>query len=594
MSKAKRRSGGRAAAISIAVLGAMGWAAQVFGQSSWTGADGNSSWSDPGNWSPVGVPTGGTVNFVDTDGVGRTINYDDPSSRLFTLNVDLTDVGGSASNTILISSNTLNLSTENVGTLGAGTINQSGGTQSFVGQNNSLSLGVNVGSIGDYSLSGGSLALAVTTTIQGDEAAGIEEVGQSGVGNFTQTGGSNQIGGASTLELGVLGILELGVNPTGSGVYSLTAGSLTTVRTFGGSGPIHTGSEFVGYNGTGTFIQSGGTNSCTGSQGILYLAAGPGSIGNYTLSGGVLTANNDGSNANVPNGAEIIGYNGIGTFSQSAGSNTLTGAAGNLYLGYNSTAAPPTQQDEFPTPANSTGTYTLSGGTLTAVNEHIGYYGTGTFIQTGGSNTTNNLYLADGPNPAFTVPIQIQVGTYTLMGGTLSVAGTLTFGGVGSQSIGNLILEGGVATIGTTSGRGQNISVTGNVGANTYGDLIITGNYTAGSGSLTLGIGGPASTGGFGHIDVLGTDSSFEKLNVVFLSGFQPAIGDTYDFLTAGNFTGGFSVNSPYPLEVNYSPTGVSLTVVPEPTGIGLLLCGMGLLSRRRGREELVGSAPHA
>ena len=43
----------------------------------------------------------------------------------------------------------------------------------------------------------------------------------------------------------------------------------------------------------------------------------------------------------------------------------------------------------------SSGSYNLSGsGLLTATSEYIGYSGTGSFTQSGGTNTANSLYLA--------------------------------------------------------------------------------------------------------------------------------------------------------------------------------------------------------
>jgi hypothetical protein len=75
-------------------------------------------------------------------------------------------------------------------------------------------------------------------------------------------------------------------------------------------------------------------------------------------------------------GFEVIGSDGTGTFTQSGGTNTVTT---NLTLGLNPTG---------------NGSYDLSGGALSAVYEYIGYSGTGLFTQSGGTNTiTNDLFL---------------------------------------------------------------------------------------------------------------------------------------------------------------------------------------------------------
>ena len=68
--------------------------------------------------------------------------------------------------------------------------------------------------------------------------------------------------------------LYLGYNTGASGTYTLS-----------GTGSLSSGSEYVGYNGSGSFTQSGGTNSVTDT-----LALGYGSgRGTYNLTGGSLS-----------------------------------------------------------------------------------------------------------------------------------------------------------------------------------------------------------------------------------------------------------------------------------------------------------------
>ena len=78
--------------------------------------------------------------------------------------------------------------------------------------------------------------------------------------------------------------------------------------------------EYLGNNGTGPFIQSGGTHNIGNS---LFLGYNAGSSGTYNLSGGgLLSAAQN----------EYVGYSGTGTFTQSGGINnssegSLTSAA---------------------------------------------------------------------------------------------------------------------------------------------------------------------------------------------------------------------------------------------------------------------------
>ena len=143
------------------------------------------------------------------------------------------------------------------------------------------------------------------------------------------------------------GTLSLGSN-AGSGAVQMTGGSLS-VR----------GYEYVGNAGTGSFTQSGGTNS------VVYefdLGFGRGASGCYNLGGnGLMSAV-----------FEYVGNAGTGSFTQSGGTNSVSVSGvfcvGNL--------------------ASSSGTYSLSGtGRLSLSSEGVGNYGTGLFTQSGGTNS---------------------------------------------------------------------------------------------------------------------------------------------------------------------------------------------------------------
>ena len=128
------------------------------------------------------------------------------------------------------------------------------------------------------------------------------------------------------------------------------------------TGTLSANQEFVGYSGTGNFTQSGGTNTISS---YLHLGSSSGSSGTYSLSAGSLSIASD----------ESVGYSGTGNFTQSGGTNTISGY-NSLYVG----------QD-----TGSSGTYSLSGsGQLSAPNEYVGYDGTATFTQSGGTNTVSS------------------------------------------------------------------------------------------------------------------------------------------------------------------------------------------------------------
>ena len=281
---------------------------------------------------------------------------------------------------------------EFVGYAGKGSFNQSGGTNNNVV---SVYLGYYPASVGAYTLSQA-----------GQLSADVIAVGNSGSGTFSQSGGT------------VAGTLYLGYALGGSGIYTLTAGCLSAI-------------PYVGYSGTGTLLQSGG--SVSGQA--LYVGYNPGSSGSYSLTEtGYLSA----GSANVVWGDEYIGYSSSGSFTQSGGTNivqpdgdnsmvvlgynpnsagtySLSGSGvhtiyGSLYLGYT---------------GSSCGSYSMSGAcTLSASNEYIGYSGSGSFTQTGGTNTTE-VFLGNNAG---------GIGTYALGGSGLLSAFGLDVGFYGAGS----------------------------------------------------------------------------------------------------------------------------------------------------------------
>lgn len=156
-------------------------------------------------------------------------------------------------------------------------------------------------------------------------------------------------------------------------------------------------SNYIGDHGVGTFTQSGGTNNCTYDIILGYYA---GSNGTYNLSeNGIL---------NVGDYLRVGYYSGTGSFNQTGGINNI--GASNTY-GSLSVA----------TSSGDHGTYSLSGtGSLSANSEFIGSTASanGLFQQSGGINTiTKQLSIAAN-------------GQYLLSGGTMQIQGSLTNRGI--------------------------------------------------------------------------------------------------------------------------------------------------------------------
>jgi hypothetical protein len=216
---------------------------------------------------------------------------------------------------------------------GSGTLSQSGGNNYAY----NIGIGEKNGSEGTYTLSGPGSFLAATWLTIGSSG---------GTGVFNQSGGT-----AITQNP-----LTLGEN--GSGTYNLTDGLLKSAG------------EYVGVSGLGVFDQTGGINNV----GQLAVGARQSGLeaavatGTYDLSGGTLMAQGE----NLGNGDL-----GIGTFSQTGGSNTVDF----LEVGSN-------------------GTYNFSGGTLTYTQLVVvadgRFNSLGDPVMTGGTFTNNGTVSASG------------------------------------------------------------------------------------------------------------------------------------------------------------------------------------------------------
>ena len=173
----------------------------------------------------------------------------------------------------------------------------------------------------------------------------------------------------------------------------------------------------------------------------------------------------------------IVGANHTGSFSQSGGSVTVQASSvgTGFFLGAN---------------AGSSGTYTMTGGTLSAVNAYVGANGSGTMNQSAGNATfSNTLFVSTATG---------SIGTYNLSGGSLNAAELY----VGGDGAGTLNQTGGAISI-QSNGSTQGALVVGSsAGSN--------GTYNLGAGSISaqvLGIGG-GGTGTFNQTGGTATSSA--------------------------------------------------------------------------------------
>ena len=264
---------------------------------------------------------------------------------------------------------------------------------------------------------------------------------------FSGTGTFNQSGGTNEIRYN----LYLGYNSNSHGTYNFENGQLLGVL----------GEEDIGCSGTGTFNQSGGRNMPPG----LRIACNLHGNGTYNLSGtGILYVMN----------FEAIGDSGTGTFNQSGGSNEVGSvSSGSLYLGSGKHSA--------------SGTYNLSGtGYLSSYLEYIGDLGTGTFNQYGGNNMAGCLYLGSGDG------LHVSgSGTYNLSGTGQLYAGSEYIGEYGT---GIFNQSGGTNSMFSGLDLGYHENASGTYNLSNTGELSAPTEYVGDNGSGAFNQSGGTNT----------------------------------------------------------------------------------------------------
>jgi autotransporter-associated beta strand protein len=512
----------------------------------WSGATGD--WSVADNWGGTLPSSGDVVHAV----TGGTVYITQPDA---TCNFLYLGIDEGSSGTVEMTDGTLAvLGRTCVGNGGVGTFTQTGGIHSA----GSMDVGYGDGSNGTYTLGGGQLIVSA------DENIGITA---DAMGRFQQTGGTHTVnklsigpGGTYLLSGGTLEITgsfqNAGVVDGGNGsaminalnamimdfssgqfvnatslTLSLPAGSLAIVRegfdpatvfgTYSNAGLTHV---------LGTTLNLTSDQSFGGSATVVDRVICAGNIttnGEINLNGGLSLSSGtvqlgqgnlitDGDWSNISGGTlaaatHYVGYAGAGTFTQTAGSHTPT----HLYLGNS---------------AGKTGTYLMSGGTLTSSSiQVVGGTGIGTFSQSGGTNKPATLLVGGAPG---------GTGTYELSGGTLTPSNLI----VGSGGNGTFLHSGG-------SNSPSTLSVGG--GAGNY-----TMNGTASLATNTMYLGG-IGRGVFSH------SAGTARINSTLFVAQTPGSEGTY----------------------NLSGTG-TIVVRDEQIGIG----GVGIFNHETGGNSASGT----
>jgi hypothetical protein len=523
----------------------------------WTGATSN-DWNTPSNWSLGRVPTNNngaaTGDTFDDAVVNSTTIVPLISADLAATPRDILTGSGPGSN---------------------GQINQSAGTAA-TGSGNWFYVGRD-GGTGKYNLGN-----AATT---GGTLTGIG----LGSGSINVSGRIYVAGHFGAAANGVLNINTTGTIATGSDLNLGSANGTGTVNLDAGTVTVGSwlcvGRDENGTTGTGNWNQSGGSVTVSGNT-IMGL---PGTKGNLTMTGGTHTTNGEFWVGNgVGNGVPSVGVANV-----SGGTVTVNnwlavgrdGAVGTLNVSGNGVVQKQAGgQITIGTGTGGNGTVNVSGnGTLSTNNDMIVAENNATAVglvkQSGGTvKVGNNLEVQ-----------RVGTGTYQLSGGTLSVDGvidgvdgTFTFtGGRITRSNAGLITYNGNLTVGNKAAGFKlnndrlfvvngTFDVTPGVTFDVTGDVI----PSSGTGSIHLG----------NDTSILGT---FDP-STTSLPGLINTPGATFISETQGE--GGLfnpSTQNVFWVQENGGAIDLkySVTAVPEPTVLGLVgLSSLAFMGRRRRR----------
>ncbi len=442
--------------------------------------------------------------------------------------------GATASGLYLFDAGTLTAGAELIGTNGTGEFDQVSGTDTV---NGDLLIGTPFMGTGTYAL-GGNGALDVTGAVTVDNGTFEFNPDPGDAGTFapgahlvvvgsTPNGNATFIQGGGDLSTSV----QLGLNAGSVGTFQFTDGTLTAGDATSGGGSVQ-----VGVAGTGTFTQTGLSNTI---HGFLSVGVSALSTGTYELDAGSVFAD-----------TETIGEAGTGTFNQTSGENDAGAATIGKLGGANGTYALSgdgvfhvTGDFTVAAQANAIGAVNQTGGTLKVDGDiHVAEpsNATGAISVTSGSAAANQLILGAGGTAIAGSGGVITAQTIRLNGGTIDALGGGTLGN-GSVDVGtdasDIAASVHVGADGAFSGFGLlngNLVDDGDVLA-TSGSLILTGALT-GNNTAKIDNGAQLSIGGLDSANVQFQGGIGTMLRLVLPSEFTGminglALGDTIDLV---------------------------------------------------------------
>lgn len=530
------------------------------------------SWNVPsGDWNVAGNWTGSIPQFNNAfiSNGGTATLPTSVSGTAFNLYIGGTSSGGSgtllitggtlraigslyagqaagSTGTIRITSGTFGNNSPNyIGYDGTGSLSLEGG---YFGSNFNtsfrLSAGEGIGSVGDISITGGTM----------DFKYGTLTVGKSGNATLLLNGGviANNF---STV---------VGQDVNSSGLVTVTSGSWTTSAYM-----------TLGLRGSGTAVINGGNVSANAAT----LGDVAGGFGSLTVASGSMIG---------AGGALTIGAAGTGVAAISGG-----------YVSY--------ANGNIGNAAGGAGSLTATSGSLRITgNLGVGVLGTGTMTINGGNVTSGSAAISSGTSGRGTV--LVSSGTWTNTGsmtiGALGSSGTLTVQSGGRITTGQTVVGTGTST-NAAFGGSNTIIVTGSNARFEDADSLVIGSY--GSGNTVVVSDGALFMIGDTNGETLsfstgtGTDN-FLRINWGYVALFGDQVSEVNSLIAGGNFQiwdgSGWEVSTDLSdFDVAYYDTNAAantfsgydglggytiVTAIPEPATWAMLALAAGVIAWRR------------
>ena len=404
-----------------------------------------------------------------------------------------------------------------------------------------------------------------TGTLRASGGGNLIFSGNSSVGFVNNNGGTMEALNNSTVTVYGNATVEGG---------TLTTSGTGAIRTGGSGGKLsnvtNTGRIVIGLN---EVLRAAGT--ITNSGAIDFTSDNPGGGGNFWFAGDTTLSGN---------GTMALRIDPWDTITALSPNSTITNAAGHTIRGagrFTSLGQVGLEQTFFFSIANA-GLIdaNVAGKSLTFIlRESDG----------GRLNNTGTLRASGGGNLSFSG--NSGVGFVNNNGGAVEAlsGSTLLFDGNAAfvQTAGTINLDGGSMTVqhGLDLNGGQLIgtgTVTGVIRNNggfvrpghSPGKITVNGDYTQGAnGTLDIEIGGAAPGTEYDQLQVSETAALGGTLNLSLINGFRPAVGDVFQLILQGSFTGAFSTinTTGFTGQVNYSAGAITITVLtvsstPTPT----------------------------